>query len=54
MLQNVSTTKFSIIKGQKMSSSYNKGTKVEWNWGSGTAIGTVQETFTSDITKTLT
>lgn len=53
MLQNVSTTKFSIINGQKMSSSYNKGTKVEWNWGSGTAIGTVQETFTSDITKTI-
>jgi hypothetical protein len=36
-----------------MSSSHNKGTKLEWNWGSGTATGTVQETFTSDITKTI-
>lgn len=28
-----------------------KGTKVQWNWGNGTAQGKVEETYTSDITK---
>ncbi|MFS4469766.1 DUF2945 domain-containing protein [Maribacter sp. 2210JD10-5] len=30
-----------------------KGTQVKWNWGSGTAEGTVEETYTSKITKTI-
>ena len=30
-----------------------KGTKVTWKWGSGTATGTVLETYTEDITKTI-
>jgi hypothetical protein len=32
---------------------YSKGDTVEWNWGSGTAIGKVQEAFTSRVTRTL-
>ena len=27
------------------------GTKVKWNWGNGTAAGTVVETYTSKTTK---
>ncbi|MFD2565123.1 hypervirulence associated TUDOR domain-containing protein [Aquimarina rubra] len=30
-----------------------KGTKVEWNWGEGTAKGEVVESFTSKVTKTI-
>ena len=30
-----------------------KGTKVTWKWGSGTAHGKVEETFTEKITKTI-
>jgi len=30
-----------------------KGTKVSWNWGSGTAEGKVEETFTKKVTKTI-
>jgi len=30
-----------------------KGTKVEWNWGSGTAEGKVIETYTEEISKTI-
>ncbi len=30
-----------------------KGTTVKWSWGNGTAEGTVQETYTSKITKTI-
>ncbi|UJF29505.1 DUF2945 domain-containing protein [Kaistella sp. 97-N-M2] len=30
-----------------------KGTKVKWNWGSGTATGKVIETYTESITKTI-
>lgn len=30
-----------------------EGTKVKWNWGSGTAEGTVQETYTEKVTKTI-
>lgn len=36
-----------------MSKAYNKGTKVQWNWGSGTAEGEVQESFTEDVTRTI-
>ncbi|OZC03915.1 DUF2945 domain-containing protein [Rubricoccus marinus] len=32
---------------------FSKGDHVEWNWGSGTAEGTVQETFTSEVTRTI-
>ncbi|GGY38217.1 hypervirulence associated TUDOR domain-containing protein [Parvularcula lutaonensis] len=32
-----------------MSKAYNKGTKVEWDWGNGTATGEVQESFTEDV-----
>lgn len=34
-----------------MSKAYNKGTKVEWDWGNGTATGEVQESFTSKTTR---
>lgn len=30
-----------------------QGSKVKWKWGSGTAIGRVQETYTKQITKTI-
>lgn len=30
-----------------------KGTEVKWNWGSGTATGTVEETFGRKVTRTL-
>lgn len=33
--------------------SYSKGTKVEWDWGNGTADGKVQESFTKSVTRTL-
>ena len=29
------------------------GSKVKWNWGNGSATGTVQETYTSKVTKTI-
>lgn len=31
----------------------SKGTKVEWNWGQGTASGKVKEVFTESVTRTL-
>ena len=30
-----------------------QGSKVKWKWGSGTAIGKVQDTYTKQITKTI-
>lgn len=30
-----------------------KGTKVIWNWGSGTAEGKVKEAYTSKVTKNI-
>ena len=32
---------------------YSEGTKVEWNWGKGTASGTIQKRYTEDVTKTI-
>jgi hypothetical protein len=32
---------------------YNEGDRVEWNWGSGTAAGTVQKSFTERVTRTI-
>ncbi len=32
---------------------YNQGDNVKWNWGSGTASGTVQESFTERVTRTI-
>ncbi|WP_412069512.1 DUF2945 domain-containing protein [Rubrivirga sp. IMCC43871] len=32
---------------------YDNGTEVEWDWGSGTASGTVRETFTGRVTRTI-
>lgn len=32
---------------------FSEGTKVKWNWGSGTAVGTIQKRYTEDITKTI-
>lgn len=29
------------------------GTEVQWKWGSGTATGKVEDTYTSKITKTI-
>ena len=31
---------------------YSEGTKVEWNWGNGTASGTIQKRYTENVTKT--
>ena len=36
-----------------MSKAYNKGTKVQWDWGNGTATGEVQESFTEDVERTI-
>lgn len=36
-----------------MSKSYNEGTKVKWDWGSGTATGTVQKVYTRKTTRTI-
>ena len=33
--------------------SYSKGDKVQWTWGNGTGTGTVQETFTDRVTRTI-
>ena len=30
-----------------------EGTKVKWKWGEGTATGTVQTTYTKEISKTI-
>jgi len=30
-----------------------KGTKVQWKWGQGTAEGVVKETYTHKVTKTI-
>ncbi|THH41596.1 hypervirulence associated TUDOR domain-containing protein [Neolewinella litorea] len=30
-----------------------EGSKVKWKWGNGTATGTVEETFTKEVTRTL-
>ena len=32
---------------------YNTGDAVQWNWGSGTATGTVRESFTEHVTRTI-
>ena len=32
---------------------YSQGDTVEWTWGRGTATGTVQESFTERVTRTL-
>ncbi|MEM6789902.1 MAG: DUF2945 domain-containing protein [Myxococcota bacterium] len=34
-----------------MSKTYNKGTKVEWNWGNGKGTGKVTESFTESVTR---
>ena len=31
--------------------SINVGDKVEWNWGSGTATGKVEQTYTRSVTR---
>ncbi|WP_124980384.1 hypervirulence associated TUDOR domain-containing protein [Nonlabens xiamenensis] len=30
-----------------------EGTKVQWDWGNGTAVGKVQSTFTKEVTRTI-
>jgi len=32
---------------------YNKGDKVEWDWGNGTGTGKVTDSFTEKVTRTL-
>ncbi|MGQ2948929.1 MAG: DUF2945 domain-containing protein [Agrobacterium sp.] len=34
-------------------SAFRKGTKVRWNWGSGTGEGKIVETFTDDVERTI-
>jgi hypothetical protein len=36
-----------------MSNGYRKGASVRWNWGSGTAIGKVEERFERRVQRTL-
>ena len=36
-----------------MGKDFEKGDKVEWSWGNGTATGEVTETFTSKTTRTI-
>jgi hypothetical protein len=32
---------------------FSKGDDVKWDWGQGTATGTVKDTFTKSVTRTL-
>ena len=32
---------------------YNKGDKVQWDWGNGTASGEIDEVFTEDVERTI-
>ena len=32
---------------------FGKGDKVEWDWGDGTAVGTVEKTYDRKVTRTL-
>lgn len=32
---------------------FSEGTKVEWNWGNGTAVGTIQKRYTENVSKTI-
>ncbi|WP_312621896.1 HVA1 family protein, partial [Agrobacterium pusense] len=34
-------------------SGYRKGTKVRWNWGTGTGEGKILEVFTEDVERTI-
>ncbi|MBB4658965.1 DUF2945 domain-containing protein [Parvularcula dongshanensis] len=34
-----------------MSKTYNKGTKVSWSWGNGTATGKVEKSNTEKVTR---
>ena len=34
-------------------SGYNKGDKLEWDWGNGTGTGKVTEVFTEKVTRTI-
>ena len=36
-----------------MAKDFSKGDAVEWSWGNGTATGTVEERFTSKVTRTI-
>ncbi|WP_179381424.1 hypervirulence associated TUDOR domain-containing protein [Jannaschia marina] len=36
-----------------MAKTYNVGDKVKWEWGNGTAEGTVEKTYTQKITRKL-
>jgi hypothetical protein len=36
-----------------MKDSYQTNTKVEWDWGNGTATGKVRRVFREEVTKTL-
>lgn len=36
-----------------MSDSFRKGSRVKWNWGTGTAEGNIKERFERDVCRTL-
>lgn len=36
-----------------MANAYREGSEVSWDWGNGTAEGTVKERYTKEVTKTL-
>jgi hypothetical protein len=43
-----------IVFGTEMvMSGYRKGTKVRWNWGTGTGEGKILEVFTEDVERTI-
>jgi hypothetical protein len=42
-----------IAREEAIMAQVSEGTKVKWDWGQGTASGTVQQTFTKSVTRTL-
>ncbi len=36
-----------------MASGYDKGTKVEWEWGNGKGTGKITDVFTEKVTRTI-
>lgn len=34
-------------------SGFSQGTQVKWNWGKGTATGTIGNVYTEDVTRTI-
>jgi hypothetical protein len=52
-IQDNSISAISVIIRNSEMSSFNTGTKVEWNWGEGKGTGVIKECFEDDVTKTI-